>query len=117
MENIKLIAGENLKKVCKIKGIKNYQVADYMGVTSSSVSHWFKGDNFLDIDNLYRLCQFLGVSLDQIFGLKPIVIGVLDSDEDEILSAYRKSSPEAKAIIRRALNLPENKKESLPEAK
>jgi transcriptional regulator with XRE-family HTH domain len=88
-----------------------------MGVTSSSVSHWFKGDNFLDIDNLYRLCQFLGVSLDQVFGLKPIIAGVLNAEEDEVLAAYRKSSPEAKDMIRRALNLPELKKDSLPEAK
>lgn len=117
MNDIKLTVGENLRKICKIKGIKNYQVADYMGVTSSSVSHWFKGDNFLDIDNLYRLCQFLGVSLDQVFGLKPIIAGVLNAEEDEVLAAYRKSSPEAKDMIRRALNLPELKKDSLPEAK
>ena len=117
MDDIKLVAGLNLKKVCKLKGIKNYQIADYMGVTSSSVSHWFKGDNFLDIDNLYRLCQYLGVSLDQIFGLKPIVVDVLDPDEEAVLFAYRKSDEKEKNIIRRALGLPESKKESLPVAK
>jgi transcriptional regulator with XRE-family HTH domain len=112
MESIKKTAGENLRRICKIKGIRNYQVADYMGVTTSSVSHWFKGDNFLDIDNLYKLSQFLGVTLDQIFGLSPIVVGILNNDEEEIISAYRKASPEEQNVIRRALNLPDRKKTS-----
>ena len=117
MDSIKKTVGENLKNVCKIKGIKNYQVAEYMGVSSSSVSHWFKGDNFLDIDNLYKLCCYLGVTLDQIFGLVPIAIGILNDDEQEVINAYRQSSPAEKNLIRRALNLPDTKKDSLPEAK
>ena len=116
MDDIKITAGQNLKKICRIKGIRQYQVADFMGVSESSVSHWFRGDNFLDIDNLYRLCQFLGVSLDQVFGLKPIVVGILNDDEDEVISAYRRASKEEKAVIRRALNLPDRKKDTLPAA-
>ena len=80
-----------------------------MGVTTSSVSHWFKGDNFLDIDNLYKLCQFLGITLDQVFGFKPIVVGILNQDEDDVLCAYRKLSDAEKSVIRAALKLPDKK--------
>lgn len=112
MESIKGLVGANLKKVCKLKGIKNVDIAEYMGVTASSVSHWFKGDNFLDIDNLYKLCVWLNVSLDQIFGIDPIVVGVLNTEEDELLVAYRKANNDEKSMIRRALNLPEKEKDS-----
>ena len=111
MESIKKIVGENLKKVCKLKGIKNVDIANYMEVSAGSVSHWFKGDNFLDIDNLYKLCRFLDVSLDQIFGLDPIVVGVLNNDENELLIAYRNANDDEKNMIRRALKLPESKKD------
>ena len=110
MESIKKTVGENLKRICKIKGIKNLQIADFMGVSTSSVSHWFNGDNFLDVDNLYKLCRYLDVSLDQVFGLEPIVVGVLNSDENDVLVAYRNSSDEEKNLIRRALGLSDKKK-------
>ena len=112
MESVKKTAGKNLKEICKLKHIRNIQIADYMGVTESGVSHWFKGDNFLDIDNLYKLCQFLGVSLDQVFGLKPIEVEILDDDEKEVILAYRKlRTLEEKNIIRSSLRLPERKKD------
>ena len=116
MESIKKTVGENLRKICKLKGIKNVDIASYMEVSAGSVTHWFKGDNFLDIDNLYKLCRFLGVSLDQVFGLDPIVVGVLNSDENDVLIAYRNASAEEKNVIRRALNLPECKKDTLSKA-
>lgn len=116
MESIKKTVGENLKAVSKIKGIRNKQIADYMGVSESCVSHWFRGNNSLDIDNLYKLCQFLGVSLDQIFGLDPIVVGVLNADENDVLRAYRSASDEEKNLIRRALSLPEKKKSAAASA-
>ena len=116
MESVKKIIGENLRKVSKAKGIKNVQIADYMNVSEGSVSHWFRGDNSLDIDNLYKLCQFLGVSLDQIFGIDPIVVGVLTPEENEILLSYRNASLDEKNLIRRAFNLPEIKKDTSLEA-
>ena len=111
MESIKKTVGENLKKVCKLKGIKNVDIANYMEVSPGSVSHWFKGDNFLDIDNLYKLCRYLNVSLDQVFGLDPIIVGVLNNDENEILVAYRNANDDEKNMIRRALKLPESEKD------
>ena len=116
LESIKKAIGENLRKVSKAKGIKNYQIADYMNVSESSVSHWFRGDNSLDIDNLYKLCQFLGVSLDQIFGIDPIVVGVLTPEENEILLAYRNASKDEKNMVRRAFKLDEIKKDTSSKA-
>ena len=111
MESIKKTVGENLKAVSKIKGIRNKQIADYMGVSESCVSHWFRGNNSLDIDNLYKLCQFLGVSLDQIFGVAPIVFGALNPEENDIVIAYRKADDGTRASVRKLLDV-ETKKGS-----
>ena len=116
MNDLKKTVGANLKAICKIKGVKNYQVAEYMGVTASSVSHWFKGDNFLDMDNLVRLCQYLGVSLDQVFGLAPIFGTVLSAEENSVIIAYRAAGAETKANIRSILHVPDLKKDTSSKA-
>lgn len=117
MEDMKKIAGANLKKIASLKGIPNKQIADYMGVTASSVSHWFKGDNFLDVQNLYILCQYLGVSLDQVFGLAPIVLGFLNPEEEKVLFAYRAAGSETKTAVRKILSVPEPKKDTSSKVK
>ena len=81
-----------------MKGIKSKDIAAYMGVSDSAVSHWFKGDNSLDIDNLYKICQFVGVSLDQVFGIDPICFTVLNPEEDKLVTAYRGAEDMAKKI-------------------
>ena len=98
---------DNLKKVIKLKKIKNKDIAAHMGLSESSISHWLKGDNPPDMDNLYILCRYLGVSLDQIFGVDPIVVGVLNSDENDVIVAYRNASDDEKKFIRRALGIPQ----------
>ena len=95
-----------------MKKVKNKDIAAHMGLSESSISHWLKGDNPPDMDNLYILCRYLGVSLDQIFGIDPIVVGVLNEDENDIVIAYRNSSDDVKNAIRGALGLPVKKKDS-----
>jgi len=111
MESIKQTVCENLRQIIKLKKIKSKDIAAYMGLSESSISHWLKGDNPPDMDNLYILCKYLNVSLDQVFGIDPIVVGVLNSDENDVIVAYRKASYEEKNVIRRVLCLPEKKKD------
>ena len=116
MESIKKLVAENLKNVCKLKKIKNKDIAAHLGVTGSSVSHWLKGDNALDMDNLYWICRYIGVSLDQIFGIDPIYVDTLTSEENNILISYRKAGDETQSAIRKILDIPEAKKDTLSEA-
>lgn len=116
MESIKQTVCENLRQIVKLKKIKSKDIAAYMGLSESSISHWLKGDNPPDMDNLYILCKYLNVSLDQVFGVDPIVVGVLNSDESDVINAYRMSNDDEKNLIRRALGLPEIKKDSLSKA-
>ena len=116
MESIRPLVAENLKQVCKLKKIKNKEIAAHIGVSESAVSHWFKNDNFPDMDSLYNLCKYIGVSMDQIFGIDPIIVDTLTPEENELLIAYRKSGTDVQAGVRRFLNLPDGKKDSLSKA-
>ena len=109
MTEIRQTIIDNIKAVCKVKKIKNVDIAAFMGVSAGSVSNWFKGTNFLDVENLYKLCQYLGVSLDQIFGVAPIVFGALNPEENDIVIAYRKADAGTKAAVRKLLDVPDKK--------
>lgn len=90
MGEIRKTVGENIKKVCALKGIRQVDISEHMGVSQGTVSNWFKGVNSIDIENLAELCAFLGVSLDQIFGIAPLTPEVtLSQDETNLLSMYR----------------------------
>ena len=90
MGEIRKIIGENIKKISALKGIRQVDIAEHRGVSQGSVSNWIKGTNSIDIENLAELCRFLGVSLDQIYGVTPITPEVtLSSEETELVSLFR----------------------------
>lgn len=100
MGEIRKVIGENIKKVCALKGIRQVDIAEHMGVSQGSVSNWIKGTNSIDIENLAELCSFLCVSLDQIFGVSPIEPEVsLSSSEAELLSLYRGLTKEGQSLV------------------
>lgn len=111
MTEVRQIVVENLKTICKLRNIKNIQIAEHMGVSQGSVTNWFRGTNSIDIDNLYKLCNFLGVSLDQIFGITPLNPEVILTDEEaHLISAYRSAEPSARQIALETLvNHPQKK--------
>ena len=89
MGEIRKTVGENIKKVCALKGIRQVEISEHMGVSQGTVSNWFKGINSIDIENLAELCAFLGVSLDQIFGVAPLTPEVtLSQEETDLLGMY-----------------------------
>ena len=90
---IRLIIGSNIKRIAKLKGIRQVDIANYMGVSEGSVSNWIKGTNSIDIENLAKLCQYLGVSLDTIFGLAPVDNFAITDEEIRLLAAYRAADP------------------------
>jgi len=100
MGEIRKTIGENIKKVCALKGIRQVEIADNLGVSPGTVSNWFKGTNSIDIENLAQLCEFLGVSLDQIYGVAPITPGVtLSQEETDLLSIFRSLNKDGRNML------------------
>ena len=97
---IRRIIGENIRKVCELKGIKQIDIAEYMGISQGSVSNWMKGINSIDIENLAKLCEFLGISLNQVYGVDHITAeSLLSAQEAELLSLFRSLNKNGKSMI------------------
>lgn len=90
MEETKRTISVNLRRAIKMKGAKQTEIAAYLGVSKSAVSHWLSGDNSIDIDTLAKLCEYLGVSLNQIAGLDALETElVVTSREVTIIQMFR----------------------------
>lgn len=104
MDDIRKTIGANIKRVCRLKGIRQVDVSEYMGVSQGTVSNWFKGINSIDIENLAKLCLYLGVSLDQIFGIVPMSPETVISEEEKtILRLFRSLNESGRAAAVAAL--------------
>lgn len=100
MGEIRKTVGENIKKVCQLNGIRQVEISEHMKVSQGTVSNWFKGTNSIDIENLAELCSFLGVSLDQIFGVAPLTPEVtLSQEETDLLSMFRALNSQGKDML------------------
>lgn len=66
-------AGEALRSVRAAKGIKQQEVADALGITTATVSHWENGKTEPLMSQAVSLSRLYGVSMDVLCGLKPLV--------------------------------------------
>lgn len=66
--------GRMLKRLLRLKGKKQYQVAQEIGVSTESVSLWVRGKRLPTLDNAANLAKALGVSVD-------VLASYLESEE------------------------------------
>ncbi len=90
MKDVKQTIISNLKLACKAKKIRGADIAKHLEVSPGSVSNWFKGTNFIDIENLYKLCLYLGISLNDVCDMDSVVF---DEKERQLIAAYRDAEP------------------------
>jgi len=66
---MKLFIGDIIQKLRKIKGLTQEQVANALGITTSSVSKWETNNTYPDISLLSPLARLLG-TVDNVFNFK-----------------------------------------------
>lgn len=64
MEELRKVIGENLAELRKQKRLTQLELAEHFNYSDKTISKWEKGDILPDIETLYRLCEFYGVTLD-----------------------------------------------------
>jgi transcriptional regulator with XRE-family HTH domain len=64
----KVTFSENLKNELKSNGISQERLAQYLGTTQATVSRWANGENQPDFDYLFKICELLEVSPNDILG-------------------------------------------------
>ncbi len=81
--------GEYLKKLRTEKGLSQDALGEVLGISRQSVSKWEQGNSTPDIDNIGKLAEFYGVSIDSL------VKGEAQEEEAENATA---ESEEEKAV-------------------
>ena len=87
MESIKKTVGENLRTICKVKDVKNKQIAEALNVSESSVSNWLKGKNSFDIDNLYAICGSYCLNRDNV---KTCLQNIIIIEDNKAIESFNK---------------------------
>lgn len=67
-----LYLSENLKKYRLLKDLTQEDVAEYLGITSQSVSKWERGESYPDITFLPALANIFETSIDLLIGMDTI---------------------------------------------
>lgn len=94
------IIAENLKSICRMKGIKQVQLAELLGVSQGAVSNWFKGLNAIDVENLVVICDYVGVTFDQVIGRSPLSQNdLLSPEESDLIACYRSVNQDGRSVI------------------
>ena len=90
MEN-KETLGKRIAMLRKEKGLTQEQLAEKVGVSAQAVSKWENDISCPDITILPLLGDILGVTVDELLGVKPIEPHVIILDKDETPDEEKKS--------------------------
>jgi transcriptional regulator with XRE-family HTH domain len=90
MEKLKDVIRSNLKKYRLQSGMTQIELASQIGVRSSAISNWEKGQNSIDIDTLFKICKILKVPIDSMIESQNDVDYVIGTSENDlILETYK----------------------------
>lgn len=97
--NIKKTVSENISKFRKQINMSQKEFASKLGVTPSRVSNWEAGTNMMDVDMLFRICDVLGVSINDMYGVYPDADIRLSFDEQSVIKKYRDLDEHGKHMV------------------
>ena len=66
MDDLRKVIGNNLSDLRKRQGLTQFELAEKFNYTDRAVSKWENGDTLPDVEVLYQLCEFYGVTLDYL---------------------------------------------------
>ena len=79
MKDVKTIVSKNLSMLRKSKGLTQAELAERLNYSDKAVSRWEHGETLPDLNVLYELCSFYGITLNDL------VDEACENKEEEIL--------------------------------
>lgn len=68
MKDIKSQVAKNLGALRKQKGLTQADLAEKLNYSDKAISRWEKGDTLPDLNVLYEICQFYGITMNELIG-------------------------------------------------
>ena len=78
-------------------------LAKELSVSRVSISRYETGERDPDIETILRLCDIFGCTSDYLLGRSPVPSPDLDPQEEAMILAWRRATPEIRAIVETAL--------------
>ena len=92
MGDIKENISNNIVYYRKKIGLTQSQLAERLGVKTTTVSTWERGASSPDIETLYDICKIFGVSLDEMYGVNTEKgFSQTDHPYDRLITVYTRS--------------------------
>lgn len=98
-DSIKKNISKNITKYREQAGLSQKEFAKRLGVAPSRVSNWETYANCPTIDILFDVCEVLGVSINDIYGVYPASKMKLSFDEIELIKKYRDLDDHGKEMV------------------
>lgn len=83
--------------------MKQEDLARELNVARTAISKYERGELDLSSATIHRLCDIFGCTADYLLGRSPVQTPELDPQEEAILLAWRRATPEIRAIVETAL--------------
>lgn len=91
MGDIKTNIANNICFYRKKNGLTQNQLAEQLGVKTTTVSTWERAASSPDIETLYVICKIFGVSLDDMYGVNTEKINDVKEPYDRLITVYTRS--------------------------
>ena len=92
-----------IKELRLAQGMKQPDLASLLNCTAMTVSRYERGEADPDVTTICRLCDIFGCTADYLLGRSPLQSPELDPQEEAMLLAWRRATPEIRAIVDAAL--------------
>ena len=89
----------NMRYLIASKGVLGIEVAKYIGSTNATVSRYLNGVRDPEIEYVYRLCQYFGVSMDYLLGIHTNKYATLRPDAQHVGELYSAASAEGQERV------------------
>lgn len=94
---------ENLKSMIESKGLYAKDIAINAGMTPTSLSRYISGLRDPTLENIWRLADYFGVTIDFLLGANADHRSDMGPDARHILVLYSMASEEDQAVIKTVL--------------
>lgn len=85
------------------RGWTQDDLASRLNLKRQAVGHYETGQRDIDSETILRLCDIFGCTADYLLGRSPVPSPELDPQEEALVLAWRRATPEIRAIIDTAL--------------
>lgn len=80
------------------------QLGEKLGCSGVAIGRYERALRDLDVSTILRLCEIFGCSADYLLGRSPVPSPDLDPQEEALVLAWRRATPEIRAIVETALS-------------